>query len=227
MGMENAVYMDHNATAAVRPEARDAVSRALAVTGNPSSVHGSGRTARRLVEDARDAVAALVGAEPAAVVFTSGGRTLVDNVPATLTHAGASTVSATTTHAEGDFAGLYIGTAIPGNDITTEIRSGRLKGLIDLRDDVLANLQSEIDEMAAELRDVFNQIHNRGVSFPGMQSMTGTRIFVAPTTQTMTLDPGTGADDDGQTGRGQRQRRAHGVVQHRRRPEGVQHLGQA
>ena len=129
------------------------------------------------------------------VVFTSGGRTLVDNVPATLTHAGASTVSATTTHAEGDFAGLYIGTAIPGNDITTEIRSGRLKGLIDLRDDVLVNLQSEIDELAAELRDVFNQIHNRGVSFPGMQSMTGTRIFVAPTTQTMTLDPGTGADD--------------------------------
>ncbi len=129
------------------------------------------------------------------VVFTSGGRTLVDNVPATLTHAAASTASATTTHAEGDFAGLYIGTAIPGNDMTTEIRSGKLKGLIDLRDNVLANLQSEIDEMAAELRDAFNQIHNRGVPFPGMQSMTGTRIFVAPTTQTMTLDPGTGAAD--------------------------------
>ena len=73
MGMENPVYMDHNATTAVRPEARDAVALALALTGNPSSVHGSGRTARRLVEDARDAVAALVGAEPAWVVFTSGG----------------------------------------------------------------------------------------------------------------------------------------------------------
>ncbi len=73
MGMENSVYMDHNATTAVRPEAREAVSLALAVTGNPSSVHGSGRTARRLVEDARDAVAALVGAQPASVVFTSGG----------------------------------------------------------------------------------------------------------------------------------------------------------
>ena len=129
------------------------------------------------------------------VVFTSGGRTLVDNLPATLTHAAASTVSATTTHAEGDFAGLYVGTAIAGNDITTEIRSGQLKGLIDLRDDVLVNLQSEIDEMAAELRDTFNLIHNRGAPFPGMQSMTGTRIFVAPTTQTMTLDPGTSADD--------------------------------
>ncbi len=129
------------------------------------------------------------------VVFTSAGRTLVDNLPATLTHAAASTVSATTTHAEGDFAGLYVGTAIPGNDITTEVRSGQLKGLIVLRDDVLPNLQSELDELAAELRDVFNQIHNRGVPFPGMQSMTGTRVFVAPTTQTMTLDPGTGADD--------------------------------
>ena len=73
MGMKNPVYMDHNATTAVRPEARDAVALVLALTGNPSSVHGSGRTARRLVEDARDAVAALVGAEPAWVVFTSGG----------------------------------------------------------------------------------------------------------------------------------------------------------
>ena len=73
MDMENPVYLDHNATTAVRPEARDAVSRALALTGNPSSVHGSGRTARRLVEDARDAVAALVGASPASLVFTSGG----------------------------------------------------------------------------------------------------------------------------------------------------------
>ena len=73
MGMKSPVYMDHNATTAVRPEARDAVALALALTGNPSSVHGSGRTARRLVEDARDAVAALVGAEPAWVVFTSGG----------------------------------------------------------------------------------------------------------------------------------------------------------
>ena len=73
MGMKNPVYMDHNATTAVRLEARDAVALALALTGNPSSVHGSGRTARRLVEDARDAVAALVGAEPAWVVFTSGG----------------------------------------------------------------------------------------------------------------------------------------------------------
>ncbi len=73
MGMENPVYMDHNATTAVRPEARDAATRALDLVGNASSVHGQGQAARRLIEDAREQVAALVGADPAGVVFTSGG----------------------------------------------------------------------------------------------------------------------------------------------------------
>jgi cysteine desulfurase len=66
------VYLDHNATSPVRPEARDAVVHGLETVGNPSSVHGFGRAARRLVEDAREAVAALIGCAPAEVVFTSG-----------------------------------------------------------------------------------------------------------------------------------------------------------
>lgn len=71
--MENAVYLDHNATTPVRPCAVDAATAALAVTGNPSSVHRYGRLARRIVEDARERVAALAGSRPADVVFTSGG----------------------------------------------------------------------------------------------------------------------------------------------------------
>lgn len=71
--MENAVYLDHNATTPVRPCAVDASTAALAVTGNPSSVHRYGRLARRIVEDARERVAALAGSRPADVVFTSGG----------------------------------------------------------------------------------------------------------------------------------------------------------
>ena len=73
MGMENPVYMDHNATTAVCPAVKEALIRALELTGNPSSVHGAGRGVRKLVEDAREQVAALVGAMPAGVVFTSGG----------------------------------------------------------------------------------------------------------------------------------------------------------
>jgi cysteine desulfurase len=71
--MPRSIYMDYNATVPVRPEAAAAVAQALAVTGNASSVHGFGRAARRLIEAAREAVAALVGAASAQVVFTSGG----------------------------------------------------------------------------------------------------------------------------------------------------------
>lgn len=66
-------YLDHNATSPLRPEARAAVERALEIGGNPSSVHTQGRAARAIVEDAREQVAALAGADPADVIFTSGG----------------------------------------------------------------------------------------------------------------------------------------------------------
>jgi cysteine desulfurase len=65
-------YLDYNATAPLRPEARAAMVDALDVFGNPSSVHAEGRRARALIDDAREAVAALAGAKPAEVVFTSG-----------------------------------------------------------------------------------------------------------------------------------------------------------
>ncbi len=71
--MKHPVYMDHNATTAVLPAVQKAVARALELTGNASSVHGAGRAARKVIEDARDRVAALVGAKSADVVFTSGG----------------------------------------------------------------------------------------------------------------------------------------------------------
>src|SRR6185436_6413242 len=71
--MPNRVYLDWNATTPLRPEARQAMAAAWEMAGNPSSVHAEGRQARRLVEDARAAVAAAVGARPQDVVFTSGG----------------------------------------------------------------------------------------------------------------------------------------------------------
>jgi cysteine desulfurase len=66
-------YLDYNASAPVRPEVALAIAAALGRTGNPSSVHRAGRAARAVLEDARAAVAALVGAPAEAVVFTSGG----------------------------------------------------------------------------------------------------------------------------------------------------------
>jgi cysteine desulfurase len=71
--MAERVYFDWNATAPLRSQARDALQEALALIGNPSSVHAEGRAARRLIEQAREEVAHLVGARPADVIFTSSG----------------------------------------------------------------------------------------------------------------------------------------------------------
>jgi cysteine desulfurase len=73
-------YLDHAATTPMRHEVRAAVAESLESDfGNPSSVHAAGRAARRAVEDARDRVAAAIGASPAEVVFTGGG-TEADNL---------------------------------------------------------------------------------------------------------------------------------------------------
>ncbi|MFZ5669687.1 MAG: cysteine desulfurase family protein [Pseudomonadota bacterium] len=68
-----AVYLDYNATAPVRPEAKAAVLRALEIAGNPSSVHAAGRAARALIETARAQVAGLVAVKPGSITFVSGG----------------------------------------------------------------------------------------------------------------------------------------------------------
>ncbi len=65
-------YLDWNASAPLRPEARTAMVEALELVGNPSSVHAEGRKLRGLVERARGQVAELVGCKPSEVVFTSG-----------------------------------------------------------------------------------------------------------------------------------------------------------
>lgn len=67
------VYLDHNATASIRPEALDAVASALALTGNPSSVHNAGRAAKGLIERARETIARHIRARAEDVIFTSGG----------------------------------------------------------------------------------------------------------------------------------------------------------
>jgi len=67
---ETAIYLDHNASAPLLPEAREAIVGALELTGNPSSVHGHGRALRALVDEARAKVAKLAGATREQVVFT-------------------------------------------------------------------------------------------------------------------------------------------------------------
>ncbi|HEU0083609.1 MAG TPA: cysteine desulfurase family protein [Bradyrhizobium sp.] len=71
--MPDRVYLDWNATTPLRPEARAAITAALDLVGNPSSIHAEGRAARLLVEQARAEVAKAVGTDARNVIFTSGG----------------------------------------------------------------------------------------------------------------------------------------------------------
>lgn len=68
-----ATYLDHAATTPMTPAAIAAYTEAAALVGNPSSIHGQGQSARRLLEDARHTIAGLLGADPVEVTFTSGG----------------------------------------------------------------------------------------------------------------------------------------------------------
>lgn len=67
------VYLDHAATTPVRPQVVEAMVAQSRVAGNPSSLHTAGRNARRVVEESRERIAAVLGAMPSEVVFTSGG----------------------------------------------------------------------------------------------------------------------------------------------------------
>jgi cysteine sulfinate desulfinase/cysteine desulfurase-like protein len=74
-----AAYLDHAATTPMLPEAIAAMTAEMAQIGNPSSLHSAGRRARRVVEEAREQIAAAYGARPSEVIFTSGG-TEADNL---------------------------------------------------------------------------------------------------------------------------------------------------
>ncbi|WP_122817006.1 cysteine desulfurase family protein [Nocardioides pantholopis] len=77
--MSDTVYLDHAATTPMVPAALEAMTAQLRSVGNPSSLHASGRHARRVVEESREAIAQAVGCRPGEVVFTSGG-TEADNL---------------------------------------------------------------------------------------------------------------------------------------------------
>ena len=69
------IYLDHNATTPLLPEALEAMRPYLETHfGNPSSIHAAGREARAAIDDARDRMARLLGVKPHEVIFTGGGK---------------------------------------------------------------------------------------------------------------------------------------------------------
>ena len=110
------------------------------------------------------------------VVFTTEG-TLLDRLPNFLSHNGLQLLQPNATHANGDIDGI----SLNNRDITTTLKGGELKGLIEMRDTVLPNLQAEIDQLAARLRDEVNALHNKGSGFPPPSQLSSGRLFDSTT----------------------------------------------
>lgn len=120
-------------------------------------------------------------------VFTTDGTTLVDSSPTTMSHVPLTFVNPTDSYAGGNFNAITAGV----RDITTSIRSGKLKGLIDLRDKTLPDMQAQVDELARSLQEQVNLVHNRGTSYPTLvNNVTGTQQFMDPNLETVTFSSG-------------------------------------
>jgi flagellar hook-associated protein 1 FlgK len=120
------------------------------------------------------------------VVVLPDGRVLADKQAATLSHTPAGGMGPTISYAGGSIDGIWHN----GVDFTNSIPGGEIKGLIEMRDSVLPNLQAEIDRLTEVLRNEINALHNAGTSLPAANSLTGTRSFTAPTTDTISTTAG-------------------------------------
>jgi flagellar hook-associated protein 1 FlgK len=116
------------------------------------------------------------------VVTTPDGRVLADSVAATLTHDAPSQLSASVS-----YPASIDGINLAGVDITSSIVGGEIAGLIEMRDSILPDLQEELDQLTALLRDEINLVHNAGTSVPAANSLTGSRSFADPTTDTISF----------------------------------------
>ena len=127
-------------------------------------------------------------------VYTTQGAPLVDGAAQTLNFSAASTIQAQMTLAGGELSGVSVsGPNITGGstDITSQITGGEISGLLQMRDQSLPNIQSQLDTMAQTIQTGLNQISNSGVSYPdGGQSFTGQTTFLNPGSQNISLASG-------------------------------------
>jgi len=121
------------------------------------------------------------------IVMTNTGRSLLDKNPATMSHMAATKTSSETSYDGGNFTGITVN----GEDLTQDIKGGSISGYIEMRDKTLPAMQSQLDELATKMKEAINLAHNRGTSSPALaQEFTGTRKFISPGTQSITIPSG-------------------------------------
>lgn len=116
------------------------------------------------------------------VVMTPDGRVLADTLAASLSHKASAQLGASTT-----YPGAIDAISLGGSDITSSISGGAIAGLIALRDQLLPDMQAELDNLSQVLRDEVNQISNAGAGLPPPNTLTSSRSFAAPGSDTISF----------------------------------------
>ena len=130
-------------------------------------------------------------------VYAGAGTTLVDRKANTISYVPPSTMNAVleytppsavnytgptnTGYPIGGIPGIFVGEIQANTDITSGISNGLMKGLIDIRDDELIAIQSQLDELAEKLKVQINKAHNKGTGFPPPNSLTGKNFITSAT----------------------------------------------
>jgi len=110
------------------------------------------------------------------VIYTPDGKALLDNQPNLLSHAATTTTAAWMTAAGGQFDKITINNG--STDITSSLSEGEVGALVQVRDSIIPNFQAQIDELSKQLKDIVNQVSNRGTSLPNItNSYTGSKVF--------------------------------------------------
>lgn len=121
------------------------------------------------------------------IVLTGTGRSLLDKEPVTISHQAVTQSGAGLSYESGNFNAVSAGSY----DITNDITSGSIAGYVEMRDQILPSMQSELDQLASQMKDALNAAHNRGSSYPELaQSFNGSRSFIDPANQTVNLGAG-------------------------------------
>ncbi len=121
------------------------------------------------------------------VILSGGGKPLLDKDGVIVSHEPAASTGSLISYSAGGITGIYAGSF----DITKEITSGELSGLISLRDTELQDMQTQLDELAFQMTKQLNAVHNKGVNYPNsVYEMNGTRVFIDGDKQNISLSGG-------------------------------------
>ncbi len=121
------------------------------------------------------------------VILTAGGKALLDKDATTVSHVPAAATGSLVSYSAGSITGIYAGEY----EITNEIGSGEIAGLIHLRDKEVQDLQLQLDELAYQMTTAMNFAASKATNYPNMTyEMTGSRTFIDETMQSVAISGG-------------------------------------